>query len=87
MIRSFRHKGLKELFESGRRTDQRARILRRPDVLHGAVVPEDLALPGFRFHKLHTKPARYSVSVSGNWRLTFAWEDLDAIDVDLEDYH
>jgi len=44
-------------------------------------------LPGYRFHPL--KGARretYAVNVSGNWRLTFRFEDGDAVQVDLEDY-
>jgi toxin HigB-1 len=44
--------------------------------------------PGFRYHAL-TAPmkGRFSVSASGNWRITFGWDGTDAIDVDLEDYH
>jgi len=57
------------------------------DVLNNAVVPEDMNLPGFYFHKLQGKPERFSVRITGNWRLTFAWEDGDALNVDLEDYH
>jgi proteic killer suppression protein len=91
VIRSFRHKGLKELFERGQTRkvppDLHARTLRRLDRLQAAVVPEDMRLPGFYFHRLHGKPARYSVRVSGNWRLTFGWDGFDAVDVDLEDYH
>jgi proteic killer suppression protein len=45
-------------------------------------------IPGFRFHALRGKEAgRYAVDASGNWRVTFGWKDLDAVDVDLEDYH
>lgn len=91
MIRSFRHKGLKELFERGRSnkvgSTLQARTLRRLDRLHAAVRPEDMNLPGFYFHRLHGRPARFSVRVTGNWRLTFAWDGLDAVNVDLEDYH
>ena len=43
-------------------------------------------LPGLRFHGLHGRPKRWAVAVSGNWRITRAWED-GPIDVDLEDYH
>lgn len=38
-------------------------------------------------HSRWGQSARYSVRVSGNWRLTFAWEESDASQVDLEDYH
>lgn len=91
MIRSFRHKGLRQLFETGNSAkvspDQQARILRLLDVLEGSAVPEDMNLPGFYFHRLRGRPLRYSVRITGNWRLTFGWQDADAIDVDLEDYH
>ena len=50
--------------------------------------PEDMNLPGFAFHGLAGfDPKRYAVSVSGNWRITFAFDGEDAVDVDLEDYH
>jgi proteic killer suppression protein len=91
VIRSFRHKGLKELFRNGgsRRIspEHQARILRLLDVLEGACAPEDMNLPGFYFHRLHGLSMRYSVRVTGNWRLTFGWDESDATGVDLEDYH
>jgi len=91
VIRSFRHKGLRRLFETGQSpkvaSEMQARCLRLLDVLNGATVPDDMNLPGFYFHKLKGKPERYSVRVTGNWRLTFRWGDGDALDVNLEDYH
>lgn len=57
------------------------------DALEAATEPADMNLPGFGFHGLQGKPKRYAVSASGNWRITFGWEDADAVDVDLEDYH
>ncbi len=45
-------------------------------------------MPGFRFHGLKgRRKGRYAVDASGNWRITFGWQDGDAVDVDLEDYH
>jgi proteic killer suppression protein len=44
-------------------------------------------LPGYRFHGLQGSPKRYSVDVNRNFRVTFAWEDGDAIDVDVEETH
>ena len=44
-------------------------------------------IPGWRFHSLQSHKARYSVTVSANWRLTFDWWDGDAHRVDFEDYH
>jgi toxin HigB-1 len=56
--------------------------------LGAATTPGDMNLPGFRFHSLSGKSkGRYAVSASGNWRVTFAWLENDAVDVDLEDYH
>lgn len=45
-------------------------------------------IPGLRFHSLKGREhGRYAVDASGHWRITFAWDDEDAVDVDLEDYH
>ena len=55
--------------------------------LDAATKPEDMNGPGFRFHGLSTKPKRYAVDASGNYRVTWAWDDGDAIDVNIEDYH
>jgi proteic killer suppression protein len=58
------------------------------DRLDAAVVPEDMDLPGFKFHELKGKrKGIYAVSVSGNWRITFKFDGEGAFDVDLEDYH
>ena len=92
MIRSFRHKGLERYFtrsdRSGIDRRQSERILRLLDRLDAAMKPEDMNLPGYRFHRLKGDRKRaFSVSVSGNWRITFRFEDGDAVDVNLEDYH
>jgi len=44
-------------------------------------------LPGFNFHRLRGKPARWTVHVNGPWCLTFEWDGEDAVRVDLEQYH
>ncbi len=91
MIRSFRHKGLKELFETGSsrkvREDLRVRAIRRLDVLENAECLSDLNVPGFDFHPLRGAPQRYSLHVNGPWCITFEWEDGNAFRVDLEQYH
>jgi toxin HigB-1 len=92
MIRSFRDKALERFFATGdgrrlsvQNTKRIANILR---ALDDASRPEDMNLPGFRFHALVGRDkSRYAVSASGNWRITFGWIDGDAIEVDLEDYH
>ena len=56
--------------------------------LDGANSPSDLDLPGYRLHLLKgALKGFWSISVSGNWRLIFRFEDGDAYDVDLVDYH
>ncbi len=91
MIRSFRHKGLAELFERGRsrrvRQDLQTRCLRRLEVLDQAQSLTDLNLPGFNFHGLHGLPKRYSIHINGPWCITFEWEEDEALRVDLEQYH
>ncbi len=91
MIESFRHKGLRELLETGRSskvaTALQQRILVRLDVLEAAISLESLNRPGFDLHKLHGKPTRFSIHVNGPWCLTFEWREGRAIRVDLENYH
>jgi toxin HigB-1 len=92
MIKSFRSKGLADLWAKGRTKaiDARLprRILLRLDRLDVAAVPEEMNVPGFDFHALKgPKPTRYSVHVNGPWCLTFEFEDGDACRVDLEQYH
>ena len=92
MIKTFRHKGLKRLFErdnpSGVRADQVRRIKDVLAHLDLAVRPSDLDLPGYRLHPLQGElKGFWSVNISGNWRIIFRFEDGDAFDVDLVDYH
>jgi proteic killer suppression protein len=91
VVRSFRHAGLRELFETGNsrrvRPDLQRRVLVRLKVLDEATVPSDLSIPGFNFHRLRGRPVRYSVHVNGPWCLTFEWEDGDAVRVNIEQYH
>lgn len=92
MIRSFRHRGLRRFFT---RSDYRgipaqfaSRLERMLDRLDAAVRPEDMDLPGYKFHRLKGgRCETYAVTVSGNWRLTFRFEDGEAVQVNLEDYH
>ena len=92
MIAKFRHRGLERYFT---KSDYRGipaqfadRLGRMLDRLDGAVRPEDMNLPGYRFHPLKgARKGTYAVSVSGNWRLTFEFSGENAVNVDLEDYH
>jgi antitoxin HigA-1 len=91
MIRSFKHKGLAELFERGRsrrvQQDLQGRCLRRLETLDHAESLTDLHVPGFNFHGLQGVPTRYSIHVNGPWWITFEWEEGEALRVDLEQYH
>jgi proteic killer suppression protein len=89
MIKSFRGKALRRFAEKGdasklsvQNVDRVRLILAR---LENAKAPTDMNVPGLFFHGLHG--GRYSVRVTGNWRITFGWERGDAVDVYLEDYH
>jgi proteic killer suppression protein len=92
VIRSFRSKALRRFAERGdasklsvQNPDRIRRILLALDV---AKLPDQMNVPGLRFHPLKGRDkGRYAVDASGNWRVTFAWDGEDAVDVDLEDYH
>ena len=92
MIRSFRNKALRRFAESG---DGSKLSVQNPDrirrillALDAAKVPDQMNIPGLRFHALKGRAkGRYAVDASGNWRITFAWAGEDAMEVDLEDYH
>ena len=91
MICTFRHKGLQRFYTTGSKAGiipSLARKLRQQlDVLDAASVTDDIALPGYDFHPLSGTPRRYSIHVNGPWCLTFRFEDGDAYDLDLENYH
>ena len=91
MIKSYRSKVLRLVGEGGDLSKlpvpNHRRVVRILALLNAARRPEDMNLPGFRFHALRGKPKRYAVDASGNYRVTFGWDDQDAIDVDIEDYH
>lgn len=91
MIKTFRDKGLAELFERGVtrrvRQDLQSRCLRRLEALDQAESLTDLNVPGFNFHGLRGVPKRYSIHVNGPWSITFEWEQGDVLRVDLEQYH
>ncbi len=91
-IESFRHRGLKRLFEQGDRSrirpDQVAKIRRILNRLDAAASVADVDAPGFRLHKLKGDlSGLWAVSVSGNWRIVFRFEGANALEVDLVDYH
>ena len=92
MIRIFLHKGLKDFFETGSKAgiqpSHSSRLSRQLTRLDLAKRPADMNVPGWKLHPLAGSMAgHWSVWVSGNWRLTFAFEGEDAVLVDYQDYH
>ena len=91
MIKSFRNKGLEELFRDGHTgkigADMHNRCLRRLDAINQAAQPQELHVPGFDFHPLQGQPIRYTVHVNGPWCITFEWDNNDALLLDFENYH
>ena len=92
MIRSFKHRGLKRLYERGDRSGIRPDLLdtveRILTVLDSAATPQALDLPRYRLHPLKGDlRGLWSVTVRANWRIVFRFEGNDAFDVELIDYH
>ena len=92
MIKSFRHGGIERFFKTGSKAGiqpkHSERLRRQLFALDNAKKAEDMNAPGWRLHPLKGDlGGHWSVDVSGNWRLTFAFEGEDAILVDYLDYH
>ena len=92
MIRSFRHKGLRLFFESGKnsgiQTSHAEKLRLQLAALNTAQTIEDMDIPGYRLHRLTGRlKDRWSIWVNGNWRLTFEFMDGNVHGVDYEDYH
>jgi proteic killer suppression protein len=92
MIGSFKHRGLKRLYERGDRSGIRPDLLETvEDILarlDEADTPQALNLPGYRLHPLKGElKGLWSVTVRANWRIIFRFQGADAFDVELIDYH
>jgi len=92
MIKTFKHKGLHAFFTtgslSGIQPHHSAKLRRQLIRLDLAKNASDMNIPGWKLHALSGSLAgHYSVTVNGNWRMTFAFEGEDAILVDYQDYH
>ena len=90
VIRSFRHRGIEQFFRTGSKAgiqpkhESRLRILLT--TLNLASTPLDMNRPGWGWHSLKGDlEGHWSVSVNGNWRLTFSFEDADATLIDYQD--
>jgi toxin HigB-1 len=91
MIHSFRHKGLRRLFETGSAAGVQAshakRLRLQLAALDTAHTISDMDIPGFALHPLKgAMRGRWAISVNGNWRLTFEFRDGNAYVLDYEDY-
>jgi len=91
-IARFKHKGLSRFFSEGSTAGIQSKHAPRLRLILGrlavAVEPRDMALPGLKLHPLKgARSGTWSVSVSGNWRVTFRFDGPEVTDVDYEDYH
>jgi len=92
MIKSFRHKGLKDFFltesKAGIQAKHAQRLKNQLAKLNNAQSPNDMDLPNWRLHPLEGKLVdHWAVWIDKNWRLTFMFEGQDAVLVDYQDYH
>ena len=92
MIKRIKHRGLKRLYEQGDRrgigANIRGRVERILFVLDQAETLDDIDMPGYRLHPLTgNRKGEWSIRITGNWRITFVFDNGDVYDVNLEDYH
>jgi proteic killer suppression protein len=92
MIQTFKNKALENLFREnsnkGVPANLEKKVRIRLEVIDSALIVEDIRLPGYDLHELKgDRKGTWSIKVSGNWRITFKFEDGDAYDINLEDYH
>lgn len=92
VIKSFRHAGVERFFKAGSKAGilpaHAAKLANRLQLLDYARSAADMDMPGWALHKLTGDlKGHWAVKVSGNWRLTFAFDGEDAILVDYQDYH
>ncbi len=92
MIKSFKHKGLAKLFETGSvagvQPIHAKRLRLQLTALDTAQVIDDLDIPGFRLHTLlGQEKGRWSICVNGNWRVTFEFSEGNVYVLNYEDYH
>lgn len=92
VIRTFRHRGVEKFFRTGTKAGIQPKHAARLRILltslNLASMPGDMNRDGWGYHPLKgSLHGHWAVTVNGNWRLTFAFEDEDAILVDYQDYH
>ncbi|MEZ8887913.1 type II toxin-antitoxin system RelE/ParE family toxin [Vibrio sp. 10N.247.311.14] len=92
MIKTFKHKGLKKFFETGSKAGIQAKHERKLRMqlaaIDTATIIDDVDLPGFKLHPLKGDgDGIWSITVNGNWRITFEFIDGNAYILNYEDYH
>ncbi len=92
IIQSFKNKALERLLREGNAkgipTELEKRTRARLEVIDTAIIIDDIRIPGYDLHELKgDRQGTWSIKVSGNWRITFTFQDNNAYDIDLEDYH
>lgn len=92
MIKSFKHKGLKLFYESGKTTGiqskHRNKLRMQLAAIDTAFGISDINVPGFNLHQLKgSREGIWSITVNGNWRVTFEFKDGNAYILNYEDYH
>ncbi len=92
MIKSFKHKGLEEFFETGSthgiQANHAAKLRLQLAALDTAFTIEDVDIPGYRLHSLKgSRKGTWSLTVNANWRLTFQFTDGTVYILNYEDYH
>ena len=92
MIKSFKHKGLEKFYTEGTKKGIQAthapKLRMQLAALDTANTIDDLDIPGYRLHPLRgNRKGIWSITVNGNWRITFEFEESHAYIVNYEDYH
>jgi proteic killer suppression protein len=92
MIKSFKHKGLKKYFEKGSvpgiQSKHQRKLRMQLAAIDTAKEIDDINLPGFKLHPLKgNRNGIWSITVNGNWRVTFEFVDGNAYILNYEDYH
>ncbi|NOY84706.1 MAG: Killer protein [Nitrospirae bacterium] len=92
MIKSFKHKGLRNFYETGSTAGiqpvHKKRLRLQLAALNTAATINDMDVPGFRLHPLKgERKGCWSITISGNWRATFEFREGNAYILNYEDYH
>ena len=92
-IRSIKHRGLRRFIENNDPREIRGDFVNRTrNILTVLIAASDIAgvqgPPGWRIHELvGDRAGTWSISVSGNWRITFALVGGEIVELNMEDYH